>query len=231
MSDAPDSAQSATKRQTRGKSQARKPRHQDKAAGTLAPVLDDETAAALTLYNTYLVADREQQAHERALKKAEKAKDDAAAAVRKLNDRKAPAAETAEAEARYREAVDALQRLRGGDTAAPDAEDDNTEDDTAESAAEDAAGDEDTATENTDDAASEGTPPEDTAGENTEDTASEDTPPEDATSEDTATEDTAGEQAADTTGENADETSVGVEASVGDEDLAGDEPAGVAGQQ
>ena len=74
MSDAPDSAQSTTKRETRGKSQARKSRHQDTTAGTLAPVLDDETAAALTLYNTYLVADREQQAHERALKKAEKAK-------------------------------------------------------------------------------------------------------------------------------------------------------------
>ena len=234
MSDAPDSAQSATKRQTRGKSQSRKPRHQDKAAGTLAPVLDDETAAALTLYNTYLVADREQQAHKRALKKAEKAKDDAAAAVRKLNDRKAPAAETAEAEARYREAVDALQRLRGGDTAAPDAGDDNTEDDTAESGAEDAAGDEDTAGEQSESAASEdtareGSPSEDTAGEQTEDTAGEDTPPEDAASEDTATEDTAGEQAADTTSENANETSVGVEASVGDEDLAGDEPAGVAG--
>ena len=34
--------------------------------------LDDGTSAALTPYNTYLVADREQRAHERALKKAEK---------------------------------------------------------------------------------------------------------------------------------------------------------------
>ena len=203
MSDAPDSAQPATKRQTRGKSQARKPRHQDKAAGTLAPVLDDETAAALTLYNTYLVADREQQAHERALKKAEKAKDDAAAAVRKLNDRKAPAAETAEAEARYREAAEALQRLRGGDTAAPDAGDDNTEDETEDDAAKSGAEDAEDAGD-----ADDG---KDTASENAEDDV--------------------GEQAADTAGENADETSVGVEASVGDEDLAGDEPAGVAGQQ
>ena len=152
MSDAADSTQSATKRKTRGEAQVRKPKRQDTAAGTLAPVLDDETAAALTLYNTYLVADREQQAHERALKKAEKAKDDAAAAVRKLNDRKAPAAETAEAEARYREAAEALQRLRGGDTAAPDAEDDNTEDETEDDAAksgsddaEDTADDQDTA--------------------------------------------------------------------------------------
>ena len=56
--------------------------------------LDDETAAALTLFNTYLVAHREQQAHERALKKAEKAKDEAAAAVRKLNDKKASSSET-----------------------------------------------------------------------------------------------------------------------------------------
>ena len=213
MSDAPDSAQPATKRQTRGKSQARKPRHQDKAAGTLAPVLDDETAAALTLYNTYLVADREQQAHERALKKAEKAKDDAAAAVRKLNDRKAPAAETAEAEARYREAAEALQRLRGGDTAAPDTGDDNTEDgtedDAAKSGAEDADDDKDTASENA----------EDDVDENAEDDVDENA------------EDTAGENTEDTASENADEASVGVEASVDDEDLTGDEPAGVAGQQ
>ena len=204
MSDAPDSTQSATKRKTRGEAQVRKPKRQDTAAGTLAPTLDDETAAALTLYNTYLVADREQQAHERALKKAEKAKDDAAAAVRKLNDRKGPAAETAEAEARYREAAEALQRLRGGDTPAPDAEDDDTddaEDEAAKSDAEDgedAVGDEDTASEQPEDAAP-------------EDTASEETPPED------------------TAGEDADEASVGVEASVGDEDLAGDEPASVAG--
>ena len=90
--------------------------------------LDDETAAALTLFNTYLVADREQRAHERAVRKAEKAKDDAAAAVRKLNDRKAPAAETAEAEAKYRDAAEALRRLRDGDTAAPEDSDDEAED-------------------------------------------------------------------------------------------------------
>ena len=214
MSDAPDSAQPATKRQTRGKSQARKPRHQDTTAGTLAPVLDDETAAALTLYNTYLVADREQQAHERALKKAEKAKDDAAAAVRKLNDRKAPAAETAEAEARYRETVEALQRLRGGDTAAPDAGDDNTEDETEDEAAKSDAEDAEDA-EDADDA-DDG---KDTASENAEDDVGE------------QAEDDVDENAEDTAGENADEASVGVEASVDDEDLAGDEPAGVAGQQ
>ena len=239
MSDAPDSAQSATKRKTKGKSQDRKPRHQDTTAGTLAPVLDDETAAALTLYNAYLVADREQQAHERALKKAEKAKDDAAAAVRKLNDRKAPAAETAEAEARYREAAEALQRLRGGDTAAPDAGDDNTEDATGDDTAKSDAGDAEEAEDADDgkDTARENT--EDTAGD-TEDTASEDTPPEDTDgdadeqAEDTARENTEDsdddtEDTEDTAGENGDEASVGVEASVGDEDLAGDETAGVAG--
>ncbi|MXV97144.1 MAG: hypothetical protein F4Z90_00185 [Acidimicrobiaceae bacterium] len=211
MSDAPDSAQSATKRKATGKSQPRESRHQATTAGTLAPVLDDETAAALTLYNTYLVADREQQAHARALKKAEKAKDDAAAAVRKLNDRKAPAAKTAEAETKYREAAEALQRLRGGDTPAPDAEGEDTEDETEDETEDDAAK---SGAEDADDAADD------------EDTASEDTPHEDTASEDA---DGAGEQAGDAAGENTDETSVGVEASVGDEDLAGDEPAGVAG--
>lgn len=159
--------------------------------------LDDETAAALTLYNTYLIADREQRAHERALKKAAKAKDEAAAAVRKLNDRKAPAAEMAEAETKYREAAEALQHLRDGEAAeeaAPE-DDDSDEDDTAAT------------TDSDEDAA--------------EDSASD---------EETPTEEDAAEEAQDSAREAVDETpSVGVEASVGDEDLAGDEPAGVAG--
>ena len=138
--------------------------------------LDDETAAALTLFNTYLVAHREQQAHERALKKAEKAKDEAAAAVRKLNDKKASSSETAAAEAAYREAADALRRLRDGDQAAPQDASDEAEDEVAE----------------------------------------------DADGEAPAAD---GEVAADAQGPE----SVGVEASVGDDDLAGDEPAGVAG--
>ncbi|MCY4423702.1 MAG: hypothetical protein OXC06_11600 [Acidimicrobiaceae bacterium] len=92
--------------------------------------LDDETAAALTLFNTYLVADREQQAHERAIRKAEKAKDEAAAAVRKFNEENAPASETAAAEGAYREAVEALSRLRGGDQAAPQDTNDEAENET-----------------------------------------------------------------------------------------------------
>ncbi len=111
--------------------------------------LDDETAAALTLYNTYLIADREQQAHERALRKAEKAKDEAAASVRKLNERKASASEMAEAEAKYRDAVAALRRLRGGH-ARP--QDENEQSIAASEQAEDAA-DDDTSREQADDTA------------------------------------------------------------------------------
>ena len=160
--------------------------------------LDDETAAALTLYNTYLVADREQQAHERALTKAQKAKDDAAATVRKLNDRKASAEETAKAEAQYREAVEALQRLRDGETARPQGSDDGGDESASDAGAEDTDSDEDA------------------PSEKAEDTDSD--------------EDAPSEKAEDTDSEKADEApSVGVEASVGDEDLAGDEPAGVAG--
>ncbi len=82
------------------------------------PTMDTETASALTLYNTYVTADREQQAHERAVRKAERAKDEAAAVVRKLRERKTPSNETADAEAKYRQAVDALRRVRDGETAA-----------------------------------------------------------------------------------------------------------------
>ena len=51
-----------------------------------SPQLDDETTAALTLFNEYVHADRERQRRERRIAKAEKAKDEAAAAVRKLEE-------------------------------------------------------------------------------------------------------------------------------------------------
>ena len=197
----------------------------------MAPNLDEETAAALTLYNTYLVADREQQAHERALRKAEKAKDDAAAAVRKLNDRKAPASETAAAETTYRDAVAALQRLRDGDTVALKDQDDATGDDTA---GDDTAGDDAEATLGGDVPTTEDTGG---AAASDRDTATKDPPtdePQTASEESTDETQTASEESTDETQtasqESTDETSsVGVETSVGDDDLAGDEPAGVAG--
>lgn len=79
-----------------------------------APPLDDETAAALTRFNAYVEADRERQRREKALAKAERVKDEAAAAVRNLNSSWASADEKAAAETAYREAADALKRLRDG---------------------------------------------------------------------------------------------------------------------
>ena len=79
-----------------------------------ASPLDDETAAALTRFNAYVEADRERQQREKALAKAERAKDEAAAAVRNLDSSRASAEEKAAAEAAYREAADALKRLRDG---------------------------------------------------------------------------------------------------------------------
>ena len=128
MSKASKAARSDSPRGSRGKTKAGPPGSRDAAASAPGPALDEETAAALTLYNAYLVADREQQSHERAVRKAEKAKDDAAAAVRKLNDRKATPAQSSEAEAKYREAAEALRRLRDGQAAAPDRSDDDAED-------------------------------------------------------------------------------------------------------
>ena len=180
MSEGEEGTQSATKRRTRDGGKGGASGRRSAPAGTIAPTLDEETAAALTLYNTYLVADREQQAHERALKKAEKAKDEAAAAVRKLNSRKASAAETAEAETKYRESVEALRRLQDGDTPTRQAADEKAEE-----------------------------------AEEADDT--------DADAEEADEGDVAVGEKVD------DDGSVGVEAPVGDDDLAGDEPTGVAG--
>ena len=74
--------------------------------------LDSETADALTLFNAYLEADREHEKRKRELKRAETAKSRAAAAVRRLNSRKAPAAEVAAAETAYRSAVKTLNQLK-----------------------------------------------------------------------------------------------------------------------
>jgi S-DNA-T family DNA segregation ATPase FtsK/SpoIIIE len=90
-----------------------------------APKLDDETTAALTLFNEYVEADRERTQREKRIKKAERAKDEAAALVKKLNER-GSAEEKAEAEAAYRVAADRWKKLRDGeepdDPAAAEAE-------------------------------------------------------------------------------------------------------------
>ncbi len=118
-----------------------------------APALDDETSAALTLFNEYVDANRERTRREKRIKKAERAKDDAAALVKKLASG-GSAEQKAEAEAAYREASEAWKRIRDGhepeakaapeaevetpepETAEPDGETDRTDDD-----AEDTAGD------------------------------------------------------------------------------------------
>lgn len=79
-----------------------------------APSLDDETTAALTLFNEYVDADRERTRREKRVKKAERAKDEAAAAVRKANE-SGSAEEKAAAEAAYREAQDAFKKIRNGE--------------------------------------------------------------------------------------------------------------------
>jgi len=75
--------------------------------------VDDETRAALLLFNQRL---EESAAEERATKrvaKAERAKDEAATRVRNLgNDSSATAEQKAEAEAAYKDAVDEFQRIK-----------------------------------------------------------------------------------------------------------------------
>ena len=79
-----------------------------------APALDDETTAALTLFNEYVAADRERNQREKKIAKAERAKDEAAAVMKKLNER-GSAEEKAEAETAYRDAADRWKKLRDGE--------------------------------------------------------------------------------------------------------------------
>lgn len=78
------------------------------------PEMDEQTRAALLLFNQHLAAEAEAEAASRRLRKAEQAKNDTAARLRKLQEAKAPAEEVAEAEAAYRKALDRWTRLRDG---------------------------------------------------------------------------------------------------------------------
>jgi len=75
--------------------------------------LDDETTAALTLFNEYVAADRERTQREKRLKKAERAKDDAAALVKKLS-KGGSSKERSEAEAAYLAAAEKWKAMRDG---------------------------------------------------------------------------------------------------------------------
>ena len=85
-------------------------------------ILDDETTAALTLFNEYVAADRERTQREKRLKKAERAKDDAAALVKKLS-KGGSSKDRSEAEATYRAAAEKWKALRDGKEPPADSQD------------------------------------------------------------------------------------------------------------
>ena len=83
--------------------------------------IDDDTQKALLLFNRRAEAAEAAKATERRLAKAVKAKDEAADALKRAQDSGGGAEEVAEAEAVWRTAVDAWQRLRDGEETADDA--------------------------------------------------------------------------------------------------------------
>ena len=83
--------------------------------------LDDETRNALILFNARLVAQDELEREKRRVDKAAKAKDEAAAKVRELeNNPKATAEQKSEAQAAYLASLDALNRAKAGEPIAGD---------------------------------------------------------------------------------------------------------------
>jgi len=89
--------------------------------------LDDETTAALTLFNEYVAADRERTRREKRLQKAERAKDDAAALVKKLT-KSGSSKERTEAEAAYLAAAEKWKALRDGKEPPADPQDESKPD-------------------------------------------------------------------------------------------------------
>lgn len=83
--------------------------------------LDNDTRAALLLFNERLEATALRERGEKRVAKAERAKEQAAATVRKLSeDSNATAEEKAEAEAAYKAAVDEYNVIRADPTAGLD---------------------------------------------------------------------------------------------------------------
>jgi hypothetical protein len=77
--------------------------------------LDKETRAALLLFNERLAADEAAARAERAVKKAERVKEDAAKALKRLSGSGAAADEVAAADAAYRTALETYQRRVNGE--------------------------------------------------------------------------------------------------------------------
>ena len=81
--------------------------------------VDDETRAALLLFNERVEASAAEERAKKRIKKAERAKDQAAARVRKLSDDPSASAEDkADAEAEYKAAVENYQVIRANPDAA-----------------------------------------------------------------------------------------------------------------
>ena len=120
--------------------------------------IDDDTQKALLLFNRRTEAAEAVKAAERNLAKAVKAKDEAAAALKRTQDSGGGAESVAEAEAEWRTAVDAWQRARDGEEPEEASAEDTADEDTPA---------EDTADETPD--ADEDTPAEDTADTPTSD--------------------------------------------------------------
>jgi hypothetical protein len=96
-----------------------RPENRPRSAAPLtgAIAVDDETAAALALFNARLAEQAERERAQRRIDKAQRAKDDAAARVRALeNDTKATAEQRTEAAAAYKAALEALERAKRGET-------------------------------------------------------------------------------------------------------------------
>jgi hypothetical protein len=92
--------------------------------------LDDDTRNALILFNARLVAQDELEREKRRVDKAAKAKDEAAAKVRQLeNDPSATSDLKSEAQAAYLASLDALNRAKAGEPAAADTADTDAADD------------------------------------------------------------------------------------------------------
>jgi hypothetical protein len=84
------------------------------------PNVDDETAAALKLFNSRLAKQADDERAAKRVERATRAKDAAAARVRELeSDTKATAEQRSEAAAEYHGAVEALDRARKGEPDPP----------------------------------------------------------------------------------------------------------------
>jgi hypothetical protein len=103
----------------RGADKRRRPRQQRTGNAPLVDLATLTTPPEVVVLNQFLASEKDAERERQRIRQAESAKDKAAARLKELRESNAGKDEVAEADQAYRDALDALARVKAGEPAAP----------------------------------------------------------------------------------------------------------------